>query len=95
MNEDNKILKINEKYGLKADSLNYILVENKPVQDENSKNFGKENWVSVAWVSDLKGALKYLVDKEVREVDLFDVKNIIEAIDNLKEDINKLHFRMT
>ena len=92
---DEKILRINDKYGLKADNLNYILVENKPVQDEESKNFGKENWVSVAWVSDLKGALKYLVDKEVREVDLFNLKNIIQAIDNLKEDINKLHFKMS
>lgn len=92
---DDKILKINEKYGLKADVLNYVLVENKPVQDEESKNFGKDNWVTVAYVSDLKGALVYLVDKEVREVDLFNLKTIIEAIDNLKEDIKKLHFKMS
>ena len=92
---NDKILKINEKYGLKADVLNYILVENKPVKDEESKRYGQDNWVVVAYVSDLKGALTYLVDKEVREVDLFNVKTIIEAIDNLKEDIKKLHFKMS
>jgi len=92
---EEKILKINEKYGLKADYYNYVLVENKPVKDEESKNFGKDNWLTVAYVSDLKGALTYLVDKEVRDVDLFDLKNIIKAIDDLKEDIKKLHFKMS
>lgn len=92
---DNKILRINDKYGLRADYLNYILVENKPVKDTESKNYGQDNWVTVAYVSDLKGALTYLVDKEVRETELVDLKTIIQAIDNLKEDIKKLHFKLS
>lgn len=66
-------------------------MENKPVQDTNSENYGKENWVTVAYCMSIKSALKYLVDKEVFATELTDLETVMKAIDNLKADIDKLN----
>ena len=66
-------------------------MENKPVQDINSENYGKENWVTVAYCMSIKSALKYLVDKEVFATELTDLETVMKAIDNLKADIDKLN----
>ena len=86
-------MKINEKYQIKGDILNYIIQENKPVKDEESENYGKPNWVTVAYCSNIAMCLKYLVDKEVLETDLVDLKTVINAIENLKKDLDNLHFK--
>ena len=66
-------------------------MENKPVQDEDSKNYGKENWVTVAYCVNLKSALKYLLDKEVFETELEDLETVMKAIEDFKADIDKLN----
>lgn len=82
---------VNDKYKLKADNLNFIVLENKPVQDTNSNNYGKDNWVTVAYCSDIKHCLRFLVDKEVFDTELSDLKTILNAIESLKEDINRMN----
>ena len=84
-------MRINEKYQIKSDTLNFIILENKPVQDTTSKNYGKENWVTVAYCVSLKSALKYLVDKEVFETELEDLETVMKAIEDFKADIDKLN----
>lgn len=66
-------------------------MENKPVQDMNSVNYGKENWVTVAYCVNLKSALKYLLDKEVFETELEDLETVMKAIEDFKADIDKLN----
>jgi hypothetical protein len=66
-------------------------MENKPVQDTNSINYGKENWVTVAYCVNLKSALKYLLDKEVFETELEDLETVMKAIEDFKADIDKLN----
>ena len=66
-------------------------MENKPVQDTNSINYGKENWVTVAYCVNLKSALKYLLDKEVFETELKDLETVMKAIEDFKADIDKLN----
>lgn len=66
-------------------------MENKPVQDTNSINYGKENWVTVAYCVNLKSALKYLLDKEVFETELEDLETVMKAIEDFKSDIDKLN----
>lgn len=68
-----------------------MVMENKPVQDTTSINYGKENWVTVAYCVSLKSALKYLVDKEVFETELEDLETVMKAIEDLKADIDKLN----
>ena len=84
-------MKINEKYQIKSDTLNFMVMENKPVQDTTSKNYGKENWVTVAYCVNLKSALKYLLDKEVFETELEDLETVMKAIEDFKADIDKLN----
>ena len=66
-------------------------MENKPVQEEDSKNYGKENWVTVAYCVSIKSALKYLLDKEVFETELEDLETVMKAIEDFKADIDKLN----
>lgn len=66
-------------------------MENKPVQDIDSDNYGKENWVAVAWCISPQDALKYLLNKEVLETELEDLKTVIKAIEGVKADIDKLN----
>lgn len=66
-------------------------MENKPVQDITSINYGKENWVTVAYCVNLKSALKYLLDKEVFETELEDLETVMKAIEDFKADIDKLN----
>lgn len=66
-------------------------MENKPVQDTTSINYGKENWVTVAYCVNLKSALKYLLDKEVFETELEDLETVMKAIEDFKADIDKLN----
>lgn len=82
---------INDKYQIKSDILNFIVQENKPVQDIESENYGKPNWVTVAYCSSVKSCLKYLVDKEVFKTELKDLETVMMAIENLKSDIDKLN----
>ena len=84
-------MRINEKYQIKSDTLNFMVMENKPVQDTNSENYGKENWVTVAYCVSLKSALKYLLDKEVFETELEDLETVMKAIEDFKADIDKLN----
>ena len=84
-------MRINEKYQIKSDTLNFLVMENKPVQDEDSKNYGKENWVTVAYCVSIKSALKYLLDKEVFETELEDLETVMKAIEDFKADIDKLN----
>lgn len=68
-----------------------MVMENKPVQDTTSINYGKENWVTVAYCVNLKSALKYLLDKEVFETELEDLETVMKAIEDFKADIDKLN----
>lgn len=68
-----------------------MVMENKPVQDINSANYGKENWVTIAYCVNLKSALKYLLDKEVLETELKDLETVMKAIEDFKADIDKLN----
>lgn len=68
-----------------------MVMENKPVQDINSANYGKENWVTIAYCVNLKSALKYLLDKEVFETELKDLETVMKAIEDFKADIDKLN----
>ena len=66
-------------------------MENKPVQDTNRINYGKENWVTVAYCVNLKSALKCLLEKEVFETELEDLETVMKAIEDFKADIDKLN----
>lgn len=68
-------------------------MENKPVKDTDSKKYGQDNFVPVAWCVSLESALKYLVDREVFATELEDLETVMKAINDLKSDIDKLNIK--
>ena len=82
------MLKIEEKYYIDSDSCNYILLEKSIVQDEKSKNYGKEVYKNVAYYGNVKSLYNGLIEKEIKEnVELL---NNIEKIIELKEEMLKV-----
>ena len=84
------MLKINEKYYIDSDSCNYILLEKNVVQDEKSKNYGKEVYKNVAYYGNLKSLYNGLIEKEIKEnIELLNnIEKIIELKDRLGGDVD-------
>lgn len=70
---------------------NYTVMENKPIKDIDSENYGLDNYVPVAYCTSVKSAMKYLVDREVLATEFKDFETVMNAIESLKEDIEKLN----
>lgn len=77
--------KLNEKYYLDTDSLNYILLEKSIIQKEDSNNYGKDTFKNVGYYGTLKHLKQSLIEKEIKEdIDLLNnIDKIIELIDNI------------
>jgi hypothetical protein len=69
---------IGANYQLEGDNLNITLSKRMV-----SKRTGKPYWEAVAWFTTLKGALTYLVDLEVAETKLTDLKTVVAKQDEL------------
>lgn len=86
---------INEKYSLKAvDTLNVVLYEHGTIQDAESSNFGKPTQSVVGYFPNIEKALNYMVDKELCETGLENLKVVYSAIKSLKEDIKNLNLEV-
>lgn len=81
------MLKINEKYYIDSDSCNYVLLEKSIVQDEKSKNYGKEVYKNVAYYGNANSLYNGLIEKEIKEN--IELLNNIEKIIELKEKMLK------
>jgi hypothetical protein len=69
---------IGANYQLEGDNLNITLSKRLV-----SKRTGEPYWSAIAWFMTLKGALTYLVDLEVSETKLTDLKTVVEKQDEL------------
>ncbi len=72
------------KYRLSADSLNIILQEKK-----HSKK-GIDSWSNIAFFSNPKNALDYIMEKEIREVWVDDLKQVVKGMERLHKAIDNL-----
>lgn len=82
------MLKINEKYYLDSDSLQYILIEKSIVQKEDSKNYGKETFKNVGYYGTLEVLKQALLEKEIK--DNIELLNNIDKVIELKNDLEKV-----
>lgn len=78
------MITVGKNWGIGSDNLNIILYQRKV-----SKKTKKEYWRASYYFSNIKNALKGLVDQEVRDSDLTDVKSIAKKIDGLYDMIDK------
>ena len=81
-----KVLKFMGKYKITSDSMNIILQEK---QHNKKRNF--DYWESIAFFSTPKNALDYIIDKEIKESWVDDLKLIVKKIDKLEKSIDGLN----
>lgn len=82
------MLKINEKYYIDSDSLQYILMEKTIVQKADSKNYGKEMFKNIGYYGTLESLKKSLLEKEIK--DNIKLLNNIDKIIELKNELKKV-----
>ena len=82
------MLKLNERYYLDSDSLQYILIEKSIVQKEDSKNYGKETFKNVGYYGTLERLKQSLLEKEIKgDIELL---NSIDKVIELKNELEKV-----
>lgn len=78
-------------YGVRTlDDLQVVLYEIKKVQDEESKNYGKEREVNLGYFGDMGTALKKLYQLMVRRSDAETVEDLLEAFKSSEQAVAKL-----
>lgn len=77
---------INENIKIIAMDKNNVVICEKYIPQEGKKK-GEILWNPVAYCSNMKSALKILVDREVNGTELEELKMIVNKIDELKEII--------
>jgi hypothetical protein len=82
------MIKINEKYYLDSDSVQYILIEKSIVAKEDSKNHGKETFKNIAYYGTLENLKVALLEKEIK--DNLDLLNNIDKVIELKKELARL-----
>lgn len=82
------MLKINEKYYLDSDSVQYMLIEKSIVKKEDSKNCGKETFKNVGYYGTLESLKVALLEKEIK--DNLELLNNIDRVIEIKNELNKV-----
>lgn len=82
-------MRINNKYVIKSDTLNVVLVEEYMSEATETKPSElKEK--TVGYFSNPKQALSYLVNHEVMGSGMSDLQQIVDNIDSLQADIQRM-----
>ena len=87
-----KEVEVMNKYRIMADPLNIILQEKKVITGEGrgrptQKEKGTEYWNNIAFFSNPKNALDYIIEKEIKESWVDDLKEVVKGMDKLYQAI--------
>lgn len=83
-------MRVNEKYSIESDVLNVTVYEHSVVKEKESKNFGKEVKRAVGYLTTIDQAFKFLIDREVKGTGMEDFNTIINKIEELRVDIERM-----
>lgn len=83
-------MRINEKYSIESDVLNVTVYEHSVVKEKESKNFGKEVKRAVGYLTTIDQAFKFLIDREVKGTGMEDFNTIMNKIEELRFDIERM-----
>lgn len=81
------MIKINEKYVVDSDNLQYILKEKKTAKSDNKKSLGKDYYVTIGYYGSLESLANALLEKQIK-ANLTIIENINKII-KIKEEIMK------
>ena len=85
---------IDENLRINSDSKQWILEENRPIQDKDSQNHGKDNWVTLASQTRIELIFNKLLDMRLKELPTLELKEFLKEAKKLKESI-KAEFDIT
>ena len=79
---------IGENYKIESDALNITLSVKKTITGTghgrpSKKSVGEEYWMPIAYFSNVKDALNYLVDQEIRDTGFNDLATVSAKIEEL------------
>lgn len=85
-----KEVEVMNKYRLTADPMNIILQEKQTITGEGKKKptirkVGDTYWKNIAFFSNPKEALKYIIEKEIRELWVEDLGEVVKRMDKLEK----------
>ena len=85
-----KEVEVMNKYRLSADSNNIILQEKQTITGTGKKKptirkVGDTYWSNIAFFSNPKNALNYIIEKEIRELWVEDLKKVVKRMDKLEK----------
>lgn len=83
-------MRINEKYSIESDVLNVTVYEHSVVKEKESKNFGKEVKKAVWYLTTIDQAFKFLIDREVKGTGMEYFNTIMNKIEELRFDIERM-----
>ena len=92
------MIKINDRFYIKADTNNYTLAEKTTIQDEGSKNFGQEIFKDLGYYTTLESCLKGLITVETRQFiskeTINEIKDLKAKIKEIKDFVEKLNLKI-
>jgi hypothetical protein len=85
-----KEVEVMNKYRISADPMNIILQEKQTITGEGKKKptvrkVGDTYWSNIAFFSNPKEALKYIIEKEIRELWVDDLKEVVKRMDKFEK----------
>jgi hypothetical protein len=84
-----KEVEVMNKYRLSADANNIILQEKQTITGTGKKptirEVGDTYWSNIAFFSSPKNALNYIIEKEIRELWVEDLKEVVKRINKLEK----------
>jgi hypothetical protein len=89
---------ISEKYRLDSDKYNIILQEKQIVKGERGRELsvskvGDTYWLNIAYFSTPKNALHYIIENEIKEFWVEDLKEVVKKMGELHKMVLKLELK--
>lgn len=84
------MLRLGENWGLSLDEHCVAVLKRSVVKDKNSKNYGKEYWIPTWYYSDMKQALKGLINKDLQGQITDDFSDLLNRLEQLENKIDNM-----
>jgi len=87
-----------DKYRLSADAMNIILQEKQVIKGTGKptkREVGDIYWSNIAFFSNPQNALKYIIEKEIRELWVEDLKEVVKRVDKLEKMVAGIHLDLS